>query len=161
MTFGVTMPDRHFWDTCCWLDYVEEQDSKQPMTMLWGAVTRGSVELLFSPVVMAEMLMRPSRSTPRPWTDPHPIDSLFETPGLTLVQIDRPVGERARSLRRQFSLKTPDALHLAAALEHNVDVLITRDDKDLAKLPTVFRKDGEKLAILSPQAALHGPLYGG
>ena len=59
-----------------------------------------------------------------------------------------------------YNLKTPDALHLACALEHNLDLFITRDKGDLLRLPPLFRRDTEPLSIVAPAAALGGPLFG-
>lgn len=157
---GATMAERHFWDTCCWIDFVNEDGPKAPMHTLFTAVTKGSVALVFSPVIMAELLLQEPGAS-RPWLDPHPTDALFETEGLILIQIDRLIGERARSLRRAHKLSTPDALHLACALEHNVDMFITRDDGILLRLPPLLRRDGEELQIVPPASAIGGPLFGG
>jgi predicted nucleic acid-binding protein len=75
------------------------------------------------------------------------------------VQVDRLIGERARSIRRQTGMKTPDAIHLACALEHNVDHLITRDAGVLTRHGTFFRRDGKAVSILTPANALGGPLF--
>ena len=153
------MAERHFWDTCCWIDFVAEGgDPKKPMTALWHSVATKTVELVISPVILAETLLQVPGS-PRPWPDPHDADAMFDAPGVTLAQLDRRVGERARSLRRKLNLKTPDALHLACCIENNIDAFITRDASDLLKLTPVNRKDGERLWIAPPTAVLMGPLF--
>lgn len=130
------------------------------MRTLWGAVERGALEVLFSAVTLAEVLIKPEDDNPpRPWPDPHESDQIFDSEGLTLVQVDRVIGERSRNIRRRFNLGTADAIHLACSIEHNVDALVTRDAGDLLKLPQQRRKDGQPLAILSPADSLGGPLF--
>ena len=46
-----------------------------------------------------------------------------------LVPMNRAVFERAAELRARHRIKTPDALHLAAALEHGCDEFWTNDDR--------------------------------
>jgi predicted nucleic acid-binding protein len=154
-----TLSERHYWDTCIWLDLTQEPEAPAgPVRTLWNAVQQGSIELLFSAITLAEVLVR-QENTPRPWDDPHDADALFDAEGLFLVQVDRIIGERARSLRRKHTLKTPDAIHLACGIEYDVDFLITRDGNDLLKLPQQYRKDGKPLAIVTPAEALGGPLF--
>lgn len=155
------MTERHYWDTCTWLDLLHEPGPPAPMgpmRTMWGAVERGALEVLFSPITLTECLFH-SAGDRRPYTDPHPSDALFDATGVVLVQVDRVIGERSRTLRRQHNLKAPDAIHLACALEHNVDHFVTRD-RD-ASLPTLFRKDGKPLTISTPAEALGGPLFRG
>ena len=130
------------------------------MRTLFGAVQRGVLEVLFSPVSIAEVLIKPDGDAPRPWPDPHDADAIFDTPGLIIVQVDRIIGERTRGIRRRHKLKTPDAIHLACALEHDVTMLVTTDGS-LLGLPRQACKNGTPLVIATPQQALGGPLFGG
>lgn len=45
------------------------------------------------------------------------------------VELDPPVFERAARLRASASIRTPDALHIAAAQVHGCDSLWTNDDR--------------------------------
>ena len=129
------------------------------MSGLMTAVERGSVELLFSAVTLAEVLFRPEERPPRPWPDPHHLDSIFDAPGLSLVQIDREVGEFARRLRRTYNLQTPDALHLACAAYHNADYLITNDN-DLLTIPRdVVRRRDDVFLKIRRHSELAGSLF--
>ncbi len=155
------MTERHYWDTTCWIDLHNEPKVGPvgPMRTLWLAVERGAVELLFSAVTLAEVLIKPEGvDPPKPWPDPNDFDVIFDSEQLIAVQVDRLVGERARSIRRQTGLKTPDAIHLACALEHNVDHLITRDPDILTRHGVFFRRDGKAISVLTPANALGGPL---
>jgi predicted nucleic acid-binding protein len=49
-------------------------------------------------------------------------------PGLTLVPISRPILHRGATLRATTTrLRTPDAIHVATALEENCDCFLTND----------------------------------
>ena len=48
---------------------------------------------------------------------------------ITLIQTSVQVGMIARDLRRQFRLKTPDAVHVASAVFAQVDAFMTTDER--------------------------------
>ena len=54
-------------------------------------------------------------------------DDLFRK--TVLLEMPEPVFLRAATLRAQFGLRTPDALHLACAQHHRCDELWTNDDR--------------------------------
>ena len=56
-------------------------------------------------------------------------DSFFDHIGLYWQSLDRPVFDLATRLRAEFRLKTPDALHLAAALSAGCRRFITNDHR--------------------------------
>jgi hypothetical protein len=51
----------------------------------------------------------------------------------TEIEVDSAIAERAGRLRRTASVRTPDALIAATALEHGLD-LVTRNRRDFAKV---------------------------
>lgn len=58
----------------------------------------------------------------------------FTQSGLLVMDISPAVIERATALRSSHGYRTPDAIHLATALEARADVFLT-GDKALAKCP--------------------------
>jgi predicted nucleic acid-binding protein len=56
-------------------------------------------------------------------------DAYFEQPALLWQGCDRPVFDLAARLRAQHGLKTPDALHLAAALTAGCEEFWTNDHR--------------------------------
>lgn len=54
-------------------------------------------------------------------------DRFFISPGLEVVGLTAAVCDRATLLRATHNFKTPDALHLAAAIVHGCDCLLTND----------------------------------
>lgn len=155
------MTERHYWDTTTWLDLHNEPVTTPlgPCRTLWTAVEKGSIELLFSAITIAEVLIKPDDGSPRPWKDPNDFDAIFDHERLVMVQIDRTIAERVRSLRRSRKVKAPDAFHLACAMHYNVDQLISRDAGLLKAHGAMFRRDGKPLNILTPAEAIGGPLF--
>lgn len=154
------MPPRHYWDMPIWLRLASGQlDPKSTVGGLWQMAQNGSVEVIYSAITVAELLVKPAANTPRPWPDPHEFDQIFDSPHLLLVQVDRVIGERARSLRRRHNLKTPDAIHLACALQHNAELFVT-EDSDFANLGPLTCSNSQVLEIVNASVALHGPMMG-
>ena len=54
-------------------------------------------------------------------------DLLLHSRNFKLIQIDSTVAERAADLRARYSLRTPDALQIAAALETGCQAFLTND----------------------------------
>ena len=48
---------------------------------------------------------------------------------IEIIDFDSELAEKAASIRAQYNLKTPDAIHLATALEGDADFFITNDLK--------------------------------
>ena len=56
-------------------------------------------------------------------------DSFFTSPGLEVAALTGAVCDRATLLRANYNFKTPDALHLAAAIVHGCDLFLTNDGR--------------------------------
>jgi predicted nucleic acid-binding protein len=56
-------------------------------------------------------------------------DDFFTREGLTVVDLSPVVVDRATELRARAGFRTPDALHLATAVELAADVFLTGDDR--------------------------------
>jgi uncharacterized protein len=54
-------------------------------------------------------------------------DAFFAPADLQLVDVDSAIIERATELRALYRLKTPDAIHLASAIEAHADLFLTGD----------------------------------
>jgi len=54
-------------------------------------------------------------------------DGFFARPPLVLVDISAAVIDRATELRAVHGFKTPDAIHLATAIEEKADAFLTGD----------------------------------
>ncbi len=56
-------------------------------------------------------------------------DAYFEGVVAEIVVLSREVIDRATEIRAQYSFKTPDAIHLAAAMVSNCNVFLTNDHR--------------------------------
>lgn len=63
--------------------------------------------------------------------------------GLKICVVDFEIGDLAAALRRQYNLRTPDAIQLATAMVGKAEVFITNDDrfKKIKELPVLLLKD--------------------
>ncbi len=56
-------------------------------------------------------------------------DDYFDNTIAEIVPLTRDVVDKATEIRAQFNFKTPDSLHLAAAVVSNCDVFLTNDQR--------------------------------
>ena len=55
--------------------------------------------------------------------------TFFQSPDVRVLPLTAAVCDRAAALRAKYRFKTPDAMHLAAAIEHGCDRFLTNDLK--------------------------------
>lgn len=70
-------------------------------------------------------------------------EAFFSASRLLLVEVTPAILERATELRAQHGFRTPDAIHLASALEERADAFLT-GDSSLARCP------GLRVEVLQP-----------
>ena len=87
-------------------------------------------ELVFSELTRLECRVQPLKTGNAPALQG--FDKFFATRGYRYQAMDRKVFDLATQLRAQHGLKTPDALHLAAAISAGCDEYWTNDQR-LAK----------------------------
>ncbi len=113
-----------YFDSCL-LIYLAERHARWSQDI--GAAMRraGDSRFAISPLVKCECLVGPlKRGDPvleRAYLD------LFER--FVPLAMPEPVYLQAAALRARFGLRTPDALHLAAAQHHRCDSLWTNDNR--------------------------------
>lgn len=97
------------------------------------AVIRGEIQAVVSSLIVTELLVHPLRANNTELLARY--EELLEgTPSLTVRDLTTPIAKTAAVLRAAYNLKTPDAIHLATALEADVEVFMTND----AALKRVF-----------------------
>jgi predicted nucleic acid-binding protein len=83
-----------------------------------------------NPVVTSVISMIECRSKPMRDGDLARValyDSFFAAADVTTMPLDSATADHATRLRAQYNLKTPDAIHMATAVQHNASLLITTD----------------------------------
>ena len=97
-----------------------------PLDIFWGDVQRMHAHVLTSELTTLEVLVRPLRDGNSALEAAFRA-VLFSSPDVRMLPITLPVLERAARLRAVSSLKTPDAIHAATALEYGCALFLTND----------------------------------
>lgn len=137
MTWGVLSGVRRLGCDTAPLIYLMEShaDFGPPMVEVARRVDEGVFELVCSTITLTEVLTRPMRVGREDLVDAY--RALLEHHGhVALVDIDPEVAVRAAELRARHSLRTPDALQIAAAIHAGCDAFLT-NDRDLARVDEI------------------------
>lgn len=121
----------------CLLIYLVESRSRAGLVRAEMDAAGGTL-FAISPLVVLECLVGPLGS------GDEVLRSRYERllGDITLLTMGVSVYERAARLRAAHRLATPDALHLAAALEHGCDELWSSDEKLLRAAGSMARRVG-------------------
>lgn len=121
--------DRRVYPDTCILIYLVEDRAH------WAQTIRQRLEPVLEPVpelVFSELTRLECRVQPLKTGNMLALqvfDQFFATRGYRYQAMDRKVFDLATQLRAQHSLKTPDALHLAAAISAGCDEFWTNDQR--------------------------------
>ncbi len=110
-------------------------------------VFRGAEEgrhrLVTSVLSMMEVLVVPKRKKLKDLAQQY--REVFESfPDLKVLPIDEPIVEIASDLRSRYTVRTPDALHVATAIHGGADAFLTNDSrlqKKIAEIPLRLPED--------------------
>ena len=151
-------PKKVYWDTCVWLGLLNQVPDKLPRCeYVLSLARKKDVEIWTSALTLAEVFkISPAPGQPaRRLTeeDDAKFEEYLEQDFVVLVQVDLDIGRMARRLLRQHDplKKSPDAIHLAAAVLHDLDEFHTFDGDNILPLNgLVNRADGAALVICQP-----------
>ncbi len=115
---------RPYVDACLFIYWVERSGPVAEAAVRW-LESQADASMCVSPLVRMEVLVKPMRRGDQ---------ALIQSYEALLARQEwLPVGDemfsRALGLRAQYGLKTPDALHLATALNHGCTEFWTNDDR--------------------------------
>lgn len=114
-------------DTSIFIYHFEAQSTYLPLTRaLLSAIATGSHEAIISELVVLELLVKPMTLEREDLADHYEI-FLEHFPHLKTCPIQRAVLRRAAQLRGRYRIKTPDAVHLATAIENSATLFICND----------------------------------
>jgi predicted nucleic acid-binding protein len=147
------MPDKVYWDACAWLGLVNSEPKKvPPLEYFFDLAKRGHLEIWTSAISYVEVYHLASETKPFEKDGLDIIKEAIEAPFVKIIPLDMEVGRKARGLRRNHTLRAPDAVHLASALVRSISPMHTWDRDDLVKLDdTLSCKDAERLRIRIPE----------
>lgn len=122
-------------DTAVFIHYIEEHESYLPLVApIFDDVAAGRREAVTSSLTLLEVLVVPYRAGNRALADRYEA-CLSRSRGLRLLDIGRDELRTAAQLRALHpSLRTPDALQMAAALSAGCRGFVT-NDRDLPSVP--------------------------
>ena len=148
------MTERVYWDSCVWLGIInDEPDKVDSAKWVIERAERGEVEIWTSTITLAEVYKVRGGGEADPEADKK-LDDFLSQPYIVHVQVDQDVAMEARRLlrARMPGLRKPfDAIHLASAVWHDIEIFHTFDRDDLLPLNgLVTCHNGRALSISKP-----------
>ena len=117
---------RVFWDTNLFVYLVEGRTHGQRVAALRRRMMEREDELLTSALTLGEVLVKPIEIGDRELRQRY--ESVIMA-GATVVPFDVRAAPRFAEIRRDRSIRAPDAIQLACASMAGVDLFITNDDR--------------------------------
>ncbi|MCI0712504.1 MAG: PIN domain-containing protein [Chloroflexi bacterium] len=96
------------------------------MKQIFGYVNSGELRITTSVLTLTEILVKPLEANDAELVNRYRT-MLYKTKGIITVTVSAGIAETAATLRSIYKLKTPDALHIAAALSTGCDAFLTND----------------------------------
>jgi predicted nucleic acid-binding protein len=118
---------RLYTETAPLIYYVEENPTYvAKMDAIIEAIEDKPIEAVSSVITLTEVLTRPLRLG-NARLEREYRDILLHSGGFRLLTITARIAESAAALRARYNLRTPDALHIAAAIDVRCDAFLTND----------------------------------
>ena len=117
---------RVFWDTNLFVYLVEGHGRAKQFAALRQRMIEREDELLTSALTLGEVLVKPMEAGDQE------LQQRYEnviTAGATVLPFDARAAPRFAEIRRDRSIRAPDAIQLACASMAGVDLFITNDDR--------------------------------
>ena len=123
-------------DTAPLIFFIEQrQPYVEILRPFFQAVVRGEIQVICSAIVLTEVLVHPLRHGNDKLAYDYN-DIMLSSPNISTVPVTPTTAQLAADLRAHSKLKTPDAIHLATAIQHNADAFLT-NDRDFGDLPAM------------------------
>ena len=90
-------------------------------------IQKPDIELVVSDLTWMECRVKPLTENKESLLADY--DKFFSQSAIEIVELSRRVLERAAHIRSQYNIKTPDAIHLGAAIISKCDIFLTNDRK--------------------------------
>ncbi len=120
-------------DTAPLIYFIEQNPSYiAMMRVFFQALNQGNFTVVTSLVTLPEVLVYPLRQGNTQLSQQYR-DILFNSAGLTTVEVDSNIAEIAAQLRADYNLRTPDAIQMATAISTGSSFFLTND----ARLPSL------------------------
>lgn len=114
-------------ETAPYIYYVENHPTyADKVDAIFQIVESRAIEIKTSVITLTETLMKPIQAGDQPLIDAYR-ELLTETTYVQLISVTPDIAENAAHLRARYNLRTPDALHIAAAIDSRCDAFLTND----------------------------------
>lgn len=115
-----------YWDACVFISWLENKpDTIDEILSLVEKIESEKAGILVSTLIRVEVL--PDKRPPE--ADQKFRDFLRRKDQVEEAAMDRTVIEVAKEIRVKTNMSTPDAIHIATAIVHNVRTFYTYDEK--------------------------------
>ena len=141
-------PNKLYWDSDCFLAWLQAESGKiESCKQVLHLAEAGKVTIVTSTLTLAEVLhLRGSQPIAR--KDRERVEAFFKRAYIATSPVTRAIAELSRELVWDHGIRPKDAIHVATALDTQVESLHTFDKKLIAK----NRRIGEPpLVIERPQ----------
>ena len=131
------MIGRVYWDSDCFIGWFEgEADKVEACQEVLDHAARGHVKIITSALTIAEAMAL--RGYPKvPSSKRSLVERFFKHKYIGTMTVTRRIGEHARDLVWDHSIKPKDAIHVASALATNVPILNTFDNKLITRVNSI------------------------
>jgi len=114
-------------DTAPLIYFLEEHPTYLPLVApVFEKLDAGEIRMVTSVITLTEVLVKPLRSNETDLAEEYK-NILLNVEGLTTVAVSFAIAEQAAQLRSQYSLRTPDAIQIATALQCGATAWLTND----------------------------------
>ncbi|MBN3873142.1 PIN domain-containing protein [Nostoc sp. JL33] len=120
-------------DTAPLIYFIEENPNYLDVTdAFFKAMFRGEFSVITSVLTITEVLVYPLQQGNTALAQQYR-EILFNSQGLTAIEVFSDIAENAAQLRADYNLRTPDAIQMATAIRGDASFLLTND----ARLPSL------------------------
>ena len=124
---------RRYWDATCFIALLNDEEGAEDCENILNEAKEAKTLIYVSPLVQTEVIRPRGSPKPIPVEIKTQVQAFFENDYIKWRIIDRDIANSAQNLCWDYNLHPRDALHLAAALDLQCDLLETYDP-DLLKL---------------------------
>lgn len=103
------------------------QNTERFAEKVWGRLAQDDVQLVASDLTRLECRVKPIREGSTALLAE--FDVFFETALSEMIPLTTPLIDLATEIRAEYGFRTPDAIHLAAAVTAHCDVFFTNDHR--------------------------------
>lgn len=144
----------YYWDANIFLAWLKDEARKpgemEGLAEVVAIIDRQEATMMTSVLTRTEVL-----ESSLPSHAQNLFNKIFDRPNVVSVDLTSPISNLAHSIRDHYrqngrTLKTPDSIHLATAINHKVDEFHTFDEGDL--IPLNGDVSGHRLIICKPKS---------